>query len=88
MITSTQKLLAAVGLAGAMLLGATTDASAHPFRGPYFRPAPVYRAPVYRGPVYGPAYPAPGYGYGYGPVYRGVDWRRHEWVRMHGWHRW
>jgi hypothetical protein len=66
----TQKLLAAAGLAGALLLTAATDASANPFRGPRFVPTAVYRAPVYRAPVFVPAprvavYPAPVYG----PVY-------------------
>ena len=66
----TQKLLAAAGLAGALLLTASTDASANPFRGPHFVPTAVYRAPVYRAPVFVPAprvavYPAPVYG----PVY-------------------
>lgn len=55
------KLLAALGIAGALLLGATSDASAHGWRGPHHhgrihrpgpvvvvRPAPVYRAPVRR----------------------------------------
>ena len=66
----TQKLLAAPGLAGALLLTTSTDASANPFRGPHFVPAAVYRAPVYRAPVFVPpprvaVYPAPVYG----PVY-------------------
>ena len=71
----TQKLLAAAGLAGALLLTASTDASANPFRGPHFVPAAVHRAPVYRAPVFVPAprvvvYPAPVYGPVYsGPVY-------------------
>lgn len=56
----TQKLLAAVGLAGALLLGAATDASANPWRHPHFRPAPVLVAPVYRAPVVvAPVYRAP-----------------------------
>lgn len=68
----TQKLLAAAGLAGALLLTASTDASANPFRGPHFVPAAVYRAPVYRAPVFVPAprvavYPAPVYGPVYSP---------------------
>jgi len=89
----TQKLLAAAGLAGALLLTASTDASANPFRGPHFVPAAVYRAPVfvpaprvavYPAPVYGPVYSAPVYG----PVYRPVGWGyRHHWVRPFG-HRW
>lgn len=55
-------LLATLGLAGALLLGAAPDASAHgrgrhhhgpgrvhrPARVIVVRPAPVYRAPVYR----------------------------------------
>ena len=70
----TPKLLAAVGLAGALLLGASTEASANPWRGPHFSPAPIYRAPVYRAPVVystpvvyrAPAYSAPVYS---APVY-------------------
>ena len=85
----TKKLLAAVGLAGALLLGASTNASANPWRGPHFRPAPVYRAPVYRAPVYRtPVFvPAPGgvvyQGPVYGPVYRPIGWRHPHWAR-HG----
>lgn len=66
----TQKLLATVGLAGALLVGAATDASANPWRGGYFRPAPVFRAPVVRTAVYGPVYAPPVYTAPvYGPVY-------------------
>lgn len=80
----TQKLLAAVGLAGALLLGASADASAHPFRGPFSRPAPVYRAPVFVPPPRVVVAPAPVYG----PVYHPVGWRhRHHWVRPYG-YRW
>ncbi len=61
----TKKLLAVVGLAGALLLGVTADASANPWRGPHFRPVPVYR-PVFRAPVYAPVYRAPVV---YGPSY-------------------
>ena len=58
----TQKLIAAVGLAGDLLLGVSGDSAANPWRG---HCAPVYRAPafmpappvvVYRTPVYRPAY--------------------------------
>ncbi len=79
----TQKLLVAVGVAGALLLGATTDASANRWHGPRFDPAPVYRAPLYRAPVYrapvvytAPVYTAPVYtapvvySPAYAPVYR------------------
>ena len=74
------KLLAAVGLAAALLLGVTTDASAHPLRAPVrpapvYRPAPVvvaptYQAPVYQTPVVLPpprvvVRPAPVYGHGH-----------------------
>ncbi len=89
----TKKLLAAVGLAGALLLGVTADASANPWRGSHFRPVPVYRpvfrapvyAPVYRtpvmyGPSYVPVYPAPVYV----PTYRPVVWRHPGWVRVPG----
>lgn len=95
----TQKLLAAAGLAGALLLTASTDASANPFRGPHFVPAAVYRAPVYRAPVFVPAprvavYPAPVYGPVYSapvyapaytaPIYRPV-YRPVGWGYRHHW---
>ena len=95
----TQKLLAAAGLAGALLLTASTDASANPFRGPHFVPAAVYRAPVYRAPlfvpaprvavypapVYGPVYAAPVYAPAYAaPVYRPV-YRPVGWGYRHHW---
>jgi hypothetical protein len=98
----TQKLLAAVGIAGALLLGAAAPAEAHGWGRPAFRPGPVYRAPIFRAPifrapvyhtpVYAPTYGVPVYGPAYAPaygapVYRGVDWRRAGWVRGHG-HRW
>ena len=83
----TQKLLAAVGLAGALLLGMSADASANPWRR---HSAPVYRAPVVVSlPVYAPAphvvvYQAPVYR----PVYRPVVWRHlPRWARPYG-HRW
>jgi hypothetical protein len=57
----TQKLLATVGLAGALLVGAATDASANPWRGVYFRPAPVLRVPVVRTVAYPPVYTSPVY---------------------------
>lgn len=49
-------LLATLGVAGALLVGATTDASANPWqgRGPVFRGGVVYRAPIYRAPLYRP----------------------------------
>ena len=88
----TQKLLAAVGLAGALLLGMSADASANPWRR---HSAPVYRAPVvvappvYRAPVYAPAPPVVVYQAPvYRPVYRPVVWRHHpHWARPYG-HRW
>jgi len=94
----THKLLAALGLAGALMFGATTDASANPWRGPHFRPAPVYSAPVYRapiyrapfmwGPTYAPVYRAPVvYAPTYAPIYSGVGWRHPGWVGSHG-HPW
>jgi hypothetical protein len=61
----TQKLIAAAGLATALLFGATTDASAQAWG----RPGPVYRGVDYRfhhGPFYG------------GPVGRGIDYRFHH----------
>ena len=73
----TQKLLAAVGLAGALLLGVSADASANTWRG--------HSAPVYRAPVYAPAPPVVVYQV---PVYRPVVWRHHpHWARPYG-HRW
>jgi len=88
----TPKLLAAVGLAGALLLGMSADASANPWRG---HSAPVYRAPVvvappvYRAPVYAPVPPVVVYQAPmYRPVYRPVAWRHHpHWARPYG-HRW
>ena len=88
----TKKLLAAVGLAGALLLGIAAPAEARGWGGGGFHRGPVYgggfhRGPVYgggfhRGPVYGgPVYVAPPV---YRPLYRGVDWRRHQWQRAHG----
>jgi hypothetical protein len=88
----TQKLLGAVGLAGALLLGVSADASANPWRR---HSAPVYRAPVvgvppvYRAPVYAPAPPVVVYQAPvYRPAYRPVVWRHHpHWARPYG-HRW
>ena len=96
----TKKLLAAVGLAGVLLLGVSTEASANPWHGSHFRPGPVYRAPVYRAAVYHtpvfvpaprvvvyqpPVY-APAYTPVYAPVYRPIGWRHPHWVRYG--HRW
>lgn len=70
---STYKLLAGVGLVGALLLGAATDASANRWHGPHSRPVRVYRAPVYRAPVHRApvVYAAPVvYSPAYVPVYR------------------
>lgn len=70
------KLLAAVGISSALLVGAASEASANPWRGPHYLPAPVYRAPVYRAPVYpAPVYRAPVFV----PVYRGPVWGHHHW---------
>lgn len=55
MLTNT--LLATVGIASALLIGATADASAHPWRGPVYRAPIVYRAPLYRTPVFVPRAP-------------------------------
>lgn len=85
------KLLAAVGLAAALLLGVTADASANPWRAPV-RPAPVYRtapvviAPTCQTPVVLPpprvvVHPAPVQGHGHAhhaPV------RHPHWGRAHG----
>lgn len=75
------KLLAAVGLAAALLLGVTADASAQPLRAPVrpapaYRPAPVVVAPTcqtpgHQAPVVLPprvvvVHPAPVYGHGHG----------------------
>lgn len=73
----TQKLLAAVGLAGALLFGIAAPAEARGWGGGRFHHGPVYGGGILRGPVY----VAPPI---YRPVYRGVDWRRHEWRREHG----
>ena len=86
----TTKLLAAVGLAGALLLSVAAPAEARGWGGGGFHSGPVsgggfHRGPVFGGPVYrGPVYGGPVYGPVYGgPVYRGADWRRIEWLRMH-----
>jgi len=77
----TKKLLAAVGLAGALLLSVAAPAEARGWGGGGFHRGPVFRGGFHRGPVYGgPVYRGPVYG---GPVYRGVDWRRNEWRREH-----
>jgi hypothetical protein len=73
----TNKLLAALGIAGALFIGATADASANPWRGGRVYRAPmVYRAPVYRTPVFVPrapvVYSAPTYAPAYAPAYPGV----------------
>lgn len=92
----TKKLLAAVAVAGAMLVGAATDAAARPWRARVVvRPAPVVVAPAYR-PVYHPVMVAPAYvppprvvlvpAPVYGPVYRPVGWRHPRWHRHHGRH--
>ena len=53
----TKKLLAAIGLAGALMLGLTAPAEARGWRGGGFHRGPVirggfHRGPVFRGPVY------------------------------------
>ena len=77
----TQKLIAAVGLASALLMGVSADAAANPWRG--------HCAPVYRAPAYVPAPPVVVYQAPvYRPVYRPVVWRHHpHWARPYG-HRW
>ena len=73
------KLLAAVGLAGALLLSVAAPAEARGWGGGGFHHGPVYGGGFHRGPVYGgPVYQGPVYG---GSVHRGVDWRRNEWRR-------
>jgi len=88
----TQKLIAAVGLAGALLMGVSADAAANPWRGhcaPRYRAPVVVAPPVYRAPVYVPAPPVVVYQAPvYRPVYRPVAWRHHpHWARPYG-HRW
>ncbi len=65
----TKQLLAAVGLAGALLLGVAGSAEARGWGGGGFHRGPVDGGAFHRGPVYG------------GGVYRGVDWRRDGWRR-------
>jgi hypothetical protein len=72
----TTKLLAALGIAGALMIGAAADANANPFRGGFrasvaFR-APMYRAPMYRAPFFAPrpVVVAPAYAPTYAPVYQ------------------
>jgi hypothetical protein len=81
----TQELLAAVGLAGALLLGMSADASANPWRGhsaPVDRAPDVVAPPVYRAPVDAPAPPIVVY---QAPVYRPAVWRHHpHWARPYG----
>ena len=73
----TKKLLAAVSLAGALMLSLAAPAEARGLGGGGFHRGPARgggfrQGPVYRGPDYG------------SPVHRGVDWRRNEWRREHG----
>jgi hypothetical protein len=68
----TQKLRAAVGLAGALLLGMSAEASANPWRGhcaSVDRAPVVVAPPVYQAPVYAPAPPVVA---DQAPVYRPV----------------
>ena len=91
----TNKLLAAFGLVGALLVGATTDASANPWRGPRVsvRPAPVVvarPAPVYVPPpapvVVAPAYVPPPRVVVYPtPVHHPVGWRHSHWHHGRRW---
>jgi hypothetical protein len=95
----TKKLLAAVAVVGATLVGAATDAAANPWHArAAFRPAQVVVAPAYRPmyrPVYRPVVVAPVYvppprvvvvpAPVYGPVYRPM-YRPVGW-RHHHWHR-
>jgi hypothetical protein len=89
----TNKLLAAIGIAGALVLGVAGSAEARGWRGggfhhaPVFHRSPVYggpmHRPVYRTPVYSPMYSAPVYGPVYSaPVYAPV-YHRPMWTRMH-----
>ena len=69
------KLLAAVGLAAALMLGLAAPAEARGWGGGGFHRGPVYGGGFHRGPVYGgPVYRKPVYGGPvYRPVYRGID---------------
>lgn len=64
----TKKLLAAFGLAGALLLGVTAPASAHEWGGSRFRPA-------YRGEW--------GRYRDWRAEHRREEWRRYQWLREH-----
>ena len=88
----TQKPIAAVGLAGGLLVRVSADAAANPWRrhcAPVYGALVVVAPPVYRAPAYVPAPPvvvcqAPVYR----PVYRPVVWRHYpHWARPYG-HRW
>lgn len=97
----TTKLFAALGIAGALTVGAAADANANPYFRPVFRapvmaprvvvaPRVMYQAPVYPAPaVAAPVYQTPVvYGATYAPVVRpvyGVGWR-HHWG--YGYRRW
>lgn len=91
----TNKLLAAVAVAGALIAGAASDASANPWRGrgPAYRApvrvvvAPAYR-PVYRPVVVAPMYvPPPRVVVVPAPVYQPVVYRHPHWHHghRHGW---
>jgi hypothetical protein len=71
----TQKLIAAAGLAAALLFGATTDASAHEWRHG-FHSERSHRGVDYR------SHRGPGYG-----EHRGVDYRFHRGPESRG-HEW
>lgn len=88
----TTKLLAALGIFGALLVGATTDAFANPWHGPQVvlcpapvvvaRPTPVYvpapaRAPVHLPPPRVVVYSA--------PVHHPVGWRLPHWHHGRRW---
>ena len=70
----TKKLLAAVGLASALLLGVAGSAEARGWGGG----GRFHRGPVYGGPVY---VAPPAYDPGYGGGWRRDEWRRDEWRR-------
>src|SRR3954465_13867683 len=67
----TKKLLAAVGLAGALLLSVAAPAEARGWGGGGFHRGPVYGGPVYRGVDWR----------------RGEERRRFEWERAREWRR-
>ena len=75
------KLLAAVGLAFALVLSVAGSAEARGWGGGRFHHGPVYGRSFHRGPVY---VAPPVYGPAYGGGWRRDAWRPAEWRREHG----